>query len=104
MKNTSKICTRNNVIPILEYVLWAFGIPALCVLLCKINGNHVLNFILYGIEGASPALAVIIVVLKHNKKTGLIKYIHDKYISNLSLQKCLLAFFIPFLRCLLFRQ
>lgn len=96
VKNTRKIFERNNIIPILEYVLWAFGIPTICVLLCKLNRNHVSNFILYGIEGASPTLAVIIVVFLHNKKNGLIKYLHDKYILNLSLHKCFLAFLIPF--------
>ena len=87
---------RNQVHQVLEYIFLAFGIPALCVVLCQINDNQVFNFILYGIEGASPALATIIIVFWHKKKRGLSLFLYDKYLSNLSLRKCLLAFFIPF--------
>jgi len=96
MKNTMEISKSNDIISVLEYLLLAFGIPALCILLCRINKNNIFNFILYGIEGASPTIAVIIILL-HNKKENLNEYIHDKYISNLSLQKCLWAFLIPFI-------
>lgn len=93
---TGKKSEKNIVIHILEYLLLAFGIPLLCVLLCRINENQVINFILYGIEGASPAIAVIIVVLAHDRKIGLKKYMYDKYISNLNLKKCILGFSVPF--------
>ena len=52
MQNTGEIGKRNQVYQVIEYVFFVFGIPALCVLLCKMNDSHVFNFILYGIEGA----------------------------------------------------
>lgn len=91
---------KSNLIHILEYLLLAFGIPLLCILLCRltwIKENGALSFILYGIEGASPTLAVIILMFIQNKKSGLMKYLYEKYICNLDLKKCILGFFIPFI-------
>ena len=95
MKEGEK-CERNNVIQILEYLIIAFAIPLLCVLLCRINENQVINLILYGIEGASPSFAVIIIVFAHKRKIGLKNYMYDKYISNLNLKKCIFGFLVPF--------
>lgn len=92
-----KKCEKNNVMQILEYLIMAFGIPLLCVLLYRINENQGINLILYAIQGASPSIAVIIVVFAHNRKTGLKKYMYDKYISNLNLGKCILGFLVPFI-------
>ena len=80
-----------------EYLLLAFGIPLLCVLLCKTNDNQVIQFLLYGIEGASPTIAAIITVLANDRKNGLKKYLCDKYLSNLDLRICILGFLVPFL-------
>lgn len=88
---------EKNLRQIVEFLVIAFVIPLLCVLLCRISGNQVINLILYGIEGASPSLAAIIVVLAHDQKIGLKKYMYDKYICNLSLKKCVLGFFVPFI-------
>ena len=91
---------KSNLIQILEYSLLAFGIPLLCIFLCRltrIKENGALSLILYGIEGASPTLAVIILIFVQNNKSGLIKYLHKKYIWNFDWKKCILALFIPFI-------
>lgn len=43
MQNTGEIGKRNQVYQVIEYVFFAFGIPALCVLLCKMNDSHMFN-------------------------------------------------------------
>lgn len=82
---------------IIEYVLLAFGIPMFCVLLCRINDNNIFQLILYGIEGASPSLAVMILVFAYNRKNGLKKYLYEKYILSFNMKTCLLGFLVPFL-------
>ena len=88
---------EKNVRQVIEFLVLAFGIPLACVLLCELSENQVINLILYGIEGASPSLAAIIVVLAHNRKMGLKKYMYDRYICNLNLKKCVLGFLVPFI-------
>lgn len=80
---------------IVEFLLFAFTIPALCVWACKNNSNSIIDFILYGIEGASPALAAIIVVMLKSKKS-LGQYLYEKYLRNFSLRICILGMMIPF--------
>ena len=75
-------------------MLLAFAIPALCVGVRKINSNSIVDFILYAMEGASPTLAAIIVVMFQKK--SLRRYIYEKYLLNLNLQKCVLGIIIPF--------
>ncbi len=81
---------------ILEYLLLAFGIPALCIFFGSRTANDTFRLILYGIEGASPAIAVILILLLHNKAEHAGKYLRDKYLSHLSVSKCLLGCAIPF--------
>ena len=69
---------KSNLIQILEYSLLAFGIPLLCIFLCRltrIKENGALSLILYGIEGASPTLAVIILIFVQNNKCNLTEYL-----------------------------
>lgn len=94
--NRFTLCENNYLKQIMEFLILTFGIPLACVLLCKINGNQGLNFVLYGIQGASPTIAVIIMVFAYGRKKGLKKYIYDKYISSLNFKICMLGFFIPF--------
>lgn len=99
---------------ILQFIFFAYTIPLLCVILMEwvpICQNGALNFILYGIEGMSPTLAAVIVVLitsRANKKKQkalqndncyenitLLSFLKDKYIKNLSASSCLIGFFLP---------
>ncbi|MDD5950086.1 MAG: hypothetical protein PUC39_10245 [Lachnospiraceae bacterium] len=80
---------------IIEFLLIAFLIPALCMWVRENNSNSIVDLIVYGIEAASPALAaVIVVILKSRKSLG--KYLYEKYLLNFSLRKCILGIFIPF--------
>ncbi len=87
---------RENVIEIFEFVLLAFAIPGICIGIIGISTDATLNFILYGIEGASPALATLIVVFVHGKRTGLSSFLCNKYCKNLNLKFCILGFAVPF--------
>ena len=87
---------QRDMIHIIEFLILAFGIPAICLLLFQMNGSATFHFIVYGIEGASPMIAAIMIVLIHEKREGLKKFLRDKYISNVSLAKCALAFLVPF--------
>lgn len=84
---------------VIWFLVYAFGIPLICVLLmenivaCK---NGMLNLLLYGIEGASPFLAAIFVVLHAGGGTGLKSYLTKKYRVSFHKKYILFAFLIPF--------
>lgn len=88
---------QRDMIQIIEFLILAFGLPALCLLLFQMSGNTVFHFIVYGVEAASPMLAAIIVVVIHGKKDGLRKFLRDKYISNAGFVTYVLAFAVPIL-------
>lgn len=79
---------------IILFLLIAFLLPALCVWILGKNSNSIVDLIIYGIEGASPALAAVMVVLRNRKSLG--KFLYEKYLLNLSLRKCMLGIVIPF--------
>lgn len=86
---------KNTYMEIIEFLLIAFLIPVLCMWVREKNSNSIVDLIVYGIEGASPTLAaIIVVVFKSRKSLG--KYLYEKYLLNLSLRKCILGIFIPF--------
>lgn len=91
-----RINKQSDVIRVTEFLILTFGLPALCLLLFQMNESATFHFIVYGIEGASPMIAAIMIVLIHEKSEGLKKFLRDKYISNVSLAKCALAFLVPF--------
>lgn len=80
---------------IIVFLLISFLIPALCVWGRENSSNSIVDLVIYGIEGASPALAAVIVVTFISKKS-LGKFLYEKYLLNLSLRKCILGIFIPF--------
>ena len=47
---------------IIVFLLISFLIPALCVWGRENSSNSIVDLVIYGIEGASPALAAVIVV------------------------------------------
>ena len=80
---------------IILFLLIVFLLPAICVWILENNSNSIVALIIYGVEGASPALAaVIVVVYKSRKSLG--KFLYEKYLLNLSLRKCMLGIVIPF--------
>lgn len=89
---------KNQSLQIIGYLAIAFGLPLVCILLCElplICENGVLSFLLFGIEGATPTIAAVIMVMIYNGKSGLKKYIMDKYRCNLSLKNCIYGFSVP---------
>lgn len=80
------------------FIMLAFCIPFLCSLLIlkvSIFKGGTLNLIIYGIEGASPTIAVLILMYIKNKKQGIKNCIRKKYISNCSGALCIIAFLVP---------
>jgi membrane protease YdiL (CAAX protease family) len=95
LKDTSIIKRRDDN-EIVFFLVYAFTIPFLCIILMKsISKNELLNLILYGIEAASPAIASIIVKLQYGGKKNLAIFIGDKYKKNFRLKYCCIAFFLP---------
>lgn len=91
---------NDKYIEIAKYLFLTFGIPLVCILIAKISwieDNAFIGFILYGVEGASPLIAAIILVLVYYKREGLRKYLYDKYINNLCIAKCMLGVLVPLL-------
>ena len=83
---------------ILCYLSYVFVIPLLCILLMKnfsLLNSGVFQFILYGVEGASPFLAVMLVTIQRNGLSGFKKYIRQKYICNFHLKYVIRAILIP---------
>lgn len=82
----------------LLFIIYAFGIPLICsILMLKVPlfNSGICNFILYGIVGSSPSLAVLILVFNKGKKVGIKKYFIKKYITNFSILHCVIAFSAP---------
>ena len=81
------------------FLTYTFLIPLVCVMLMKILGkydsNGIMTLVLYGIEGASPAIATVIVMLQKHGVNGLKKFLKSKYISNFSIRMCLLGLCVP---------
>lgn len=88
-------CNKDIMIQIIEYLMLAFSIPLVCIVLTGVVENQVVQLILFGIEGASPAMAAIITVLAQDKKIGLKKYLYDRYRANLNAKMCIFGFFVP---------
>ena len=94
--DAKRINKQSDVIRVTEFLILAFGLPALCLLLFQMSGNTTFHFIVYGIEGASPMIAAILVAALHGKEEGIRSFLHDKYISNASPVICILGFAVPF--------
>ncbi len=105
-----KMSEIRRIKPIIEYVeedtryhlvwfiLYAFGIPLVCILLMQyvpVFQTGFLNFVLYGIEGATPALAAILTIMKSRGVTGIKHFLTEKYVTNFSVKYILIGFLIP---------
>lgn len=85
--------TKNS---IALFLIFAFGLPLVCVLLEKnVFKSGMINFILFGIEAAAPTLAAIIVTLILSGKIGIRGFLKKCYIKNIKVNYILLGVMIP---------
>lgn len=90
---------KNNYSDIGLFILYAFAIPFVCI--CIMNcikerdGSEMITLVLYGIEGASPALAAIILMLQKEGVDGLKAFLVRKYMYSINIKLCIIGFFSP---------
>ena len=81
------------------FILYAFGIPTICICIMncieEYDKGGLFTLILYGIEGASPALAAIFVKLQKQGVNGVKTFLVNKYKYSLSARLCVIGFCIP---------
>ena len=79
------------------FILLAFVIPLACIgfmRYCSVFQTGIGNLFLYGIEGASPTIAALIVV---GRNEGVKAFFKKKVMDNLSFRCCILGMAIPLL-------
>lgn len=79
------------------FLVYTFLIPLVCVLLMKyvpVCGNGIVNLILFGIEGASPTIAVVLVMLQKGGRKGLMDFLREKY-RGIPIKYCVIGFGTP---------
>lgn len=85
--------TKNS---ISMFLIFAFGLPLICVLLEKnVFKSGMINFILFGIEAAVPALAAIVVISIFSGKIGILEFLKKCYLKNIKVNYILLGVMIP---------
>ena len=81
------------------FISYAFIIPLVCICIMncieEYDENGLFTLILYGIEGASPALAAIFVKLQKQGVKGVKTFLVNKYKYALSARLCIIGFCIP---------
>ena len=83
---------------ILIYIIYVFTIPFISVLLMShvsMFQSGVGNLILYGIEGASPAIAAMLVSIHNGGTKNLKHFLKVNYKENRNIGLCITAFLIP---------
>lgn len=79
---------------ILFFIIYAFTIPLFCIITMSYVSGF-LQLLLFGIEGASPAIAAILTVMHKNGIKGVIQFLKSKYQKTFSIKLCILGFFVP---------
>lgn len=90
--------TKHKSHDIFFFILNAFTIPLICIVLMTYTPalkKGILQFILYGIESASPTIATIIMICKRNGILGLKCFLFKKYKKDFSIKLCLIGFMTP---------
>lgn len=88
------------------FLFIAFMLPLISVVVQSMSTNTMLNFVLYGIEAASPTIAAVIVISisRTCKKFG-VKYFHKKHLLMAvvlpAITACLAMFLAKLFFCLL---
>lgn len=83
---------------ILKFILIAFTIPLLCagaLVYSPILQKGIWKQIVFGIQSMAPSLAAIFIVFYISSLKGLKKFLKEKYLLNINLKLCLLAFITP---------
>ena len=83
---------------ILYFLVYTFLLPLLCVMIMKqfsMFSSGGIRLILYAIEGASPFLAVVLIMIQRKGVAGLKEYTKQKYICNLHMKYVMFAIGIP---------
>lgn len=95
--NSSKR-SEARLIQIIVFLLLAFFIPLICVLLIKyttIGRSKLFSLLIFGLEAASPSLAAILTVLLFGSGLGLRKFLKSCYIDHFALKLVLIGLFLP---------
>lgn len=83
---------------ILFFIICAFTIPLVCIITMRYVSTFKEGFpqlLLFGIEGASPAIAAILTVMHRDGIKGVMQFFEEKYQKTFSFKLCILGFFIP---------
>lgn len=81
------------------FLLLVFLLPlvcSLCIRYISIFQSGFLRLLVYGLQAASPSIAVILLLLYNNKRIGLKNYLRDKYHTHFSGFIYLFALLLPF--------
>ncbi len=81
------------------FLIFAFGLPFICVLLVKnfsVFQSGEAKFILYGIEAMTPTLSALIVIAILGGRGRISVFLKKCYLENVNLQYIALALVLPF--------
>jgi membrane protease YdiL (CAAX protease family) len=90
----------DTLLPVALFLLFAFGLPLLCVFLVKnfaVFQAGTPNLVLYGFEALTPSLSALLVTAIISKRLGVLKFLKKIFIGNIRFSSILLAIAIPFL-------
>ena len=84
---------------IVLFLIFAFGLPFICVFLVKnfrVFQSEEMKFILYGIEAMTPTLSALIVTAILGGKEWISVFLKKCYLNNVKIQYIALALVLPF--------
>lgn len=84
--------SNNRGLQIFLFGVLAYLLPFGCIFLMNntsLGQIDTVNFILFGIEAASPTIAAIIIVLFFEKKSGIMKFFCSKFLPKLKISSAL---------------
>jgi membrane protease YdiL (CAAX protease family) len=84
---------------IVYFTAIAFLLPLLCILVITYNmgeKNIILNFILYGVEAASPTIATVAVICILGGRKGITEFFHINFTPKMKITTVLYPIFITF--------
>ena len=92
-------CIMNKRVEIILFLVYSFGISFICICLMKGIAKYdiygVITLILYGIEGATPSLAAIIVLLQKYGISGTKHFVKSKFVDGFNIKICVIGFCVP---------
>lgn len=93
--NSIKKCKRQ----IFLFVFLTYLIPFVCIFLMKyttLGQIDYVHFILFGIEGASPTIAAIIIIFMFEKISGMKKFLHSNFSPKIKISHLISCVVIAF--------